>query len=67
MERLTQKNKQNTSYYYPECFKRCDGIGASKKCDSCIITEKICESLGKYEELEDNGLLMIFPFKIVQR
>lgn len=52
MERLTNKNSGG-DYYYPMCFEKCDGLGASSKCDNCEITIGACEKLGRYEDLED--------------
>lgn len=60
MERLT-KNNGNGDYYYPKCFEKCDGLGASSKCDNCEITTGACEKLGKYEDLEEHGLLLRLP------
>lgn len=63
MERLTDKNVVG-NYFYPKCFKKCDGLGASSKCDNCEITTSICEKLGKYEDLEEQGRLVILPCKV---
>ena len=52
MERLTDKNAVG-NYFYPKCFEKCDGLGASSKCDNCEITTSVCEKLGKYEDLEE--------------
>ena len=52
MERLTDKNAVG-NYFYPKCFEKCDGLGASSKCDNCDIMTSICEKLGKYEDLEE--------------
>ena len=60
MERLTEKNAVG-NYFYPKCFEKCDGLGASRKCDNCEITTSICEKLGKYEDLEEQGLLLRLP------
>ena len=57
MERLTDKNADG-NYFYPKCFEKCDGLGASRKCDNCEITTSICEKLGKYEDLEEQGRLV---------
>lgn len=63
MERLTDKNAAG-SYFYPKCFEKCDGLGASSKCDNCEIMTSICEKLGKYEDLEEQGRLIKLPCKI---
>ena len=63
MERLT-KNNGNGDYYYPKCFEKCDGLGASSKCDNCEITTGACEKLGRYEDLEEQGRLIKLPCKI---
>lgn len=60
MERLTEKNSVG-SYFYPKCFEKCEGLGASSKCDNCEIVTSICEKLGKYEDLEEQGRMIIFP------
>ena len=63
MERLTDKNDVG-NYFYPKCFEKCDGLGASRKCDKCEIATSICEKLGKYEDLEEQGRLIKLPCKI---
>ncbi len=61
MERLTKRNEDDTAYYYPNCFKECDGVGYSSKCDTCSLQDKVCEKLGRYEDLEEQGLLPKLP------
>ena len=63
MERLTDKNAVG-NYFYPKCFEKCDGFGASSKCDNCEIMTSVCEKLGKYEDLEEQGRLVKLPCKI---
>ena len=63
MERLTEKNAVG-NYFYPKCFEKCDGLGASSKCDNCEIMTSVCEKLGKYEDLEEQGRLVKLPCKI---
>ena len=63
MERLTDKNADG-NYFYPKCFEKCDGLGASRKCDKCEIATSICEKLGKYEDLDEHGRLVKLPCKI---
>ena len=63
MQRLTDKNADG-NYFYPKCFEKCDGLGASRKCDNCEITTSICEKLGKYEDLEEQGRLVKLPCKV---
>ena len=62
MERLTDRNAVGY-YFYPKCFEKCDGLGASRKCDNCEITTSICEKLGKYEDLEEQGRLIKIPLE----
>ena len=63
MDRLTKKNDSG-GYYYPKCFEKCNGLGESSKCDNCEITTSVCEKLGKYEDLEEQGLLLRLPCKV---
>ena len=63
MERLTDKSIVG-NYFYPKCFEKCDGLGASSKCDNCEIMTSICEKLGKYEDLEEQDRLIKLPCKI---
>lgn len=63
MERLTDKNAVG-NYFYPKCFEKCDGLGASSKCDNCEIMTSICEKLGKYEDLEEQGRLIKIPLEV---
>ena len=63
MERLTDKNAVG-NYFYPKCFEKCDGFGASSKCDNCEIMTSVCEKLGEFEDLEEQGLLLRLPCKI---
>ena len=63
MERLTYRNADG-NYFYPKCFEKCDGLGASSKCDNCEIMTSICEKLGKYEDLEEQDRLIKLPCKI---
>ena len=63
MERLTDKNAVG-NYFYPKCFEKFDGFGASSKCDNCEIMTRVCEKLGKYEDLEEQGRLVKLPCKI---
>ena len=61
MERLTERNEADTAYYYPNCFKECDGLGYSSKCNKCDFTYEVCEKLGEYEDAEEQGLLLRLP------
>ncbi len=63
MERLTDKNDVG-NYYYPKCFEKCGGLGASGKCDNCEIMTSVCQKLGKYEDLEEQGGLIKLPCKV---
>lgn len=64
MERLTKRNESNTAYYYPKCFKKCDGLGTSEACNKCELQNDTCEKLGHYEDLEEQGLLLKLPCKV---
>ena len=52
MERLTA---YDGDYYYPHCMRgsTCDGRGPSEKCKECEFDDRICVTIGKYE---DTGL-----------
>lgn len=63
MERLTKKNDSG-GHYYPKCFEKCNGLGASSKCDNCEIMTSVCEKLGDYEDLEEQGRLVKLPCKV---
>lgn len=63
MSRLTKKNDSG-DYYYPKCFEKCNGLGASSKCDNCEIMTSVCEKLGEYEDLDEQGRLVILPCKV---
>lgn len=52
MARLTRRTECG-DVYYPECYERCYGEGASEKCNDCDYDEKICDTLAGYE---DTGL-----------
>lgn len=60
MERLTGRDEHGNANY-PYCFREdtCKGYGASSKCDDCPMTTKICEKLAQYEDLEEQGKLLI--------
>ena len=49
MERLTA---YDGDYYYPHCMRgsTCDGRGPSEKCKECEFDERVCVTLGKYED-----------------
>lgn len=61
--RLTKRNSKDT-YYYPECFKKCAGLGSTAKCNGCETLDNICEKLGEYEDLEEQGKLIKLPCKV---
>jgi hypothetical protein len=52
IKRLTERGEQG-NVFYPECFKRCDGVGCSSDCDSCDFSDAILYKLAAYE---DTGL-----------
>jgi len=64
MERLTRRNEGDSAYYFPNCFKECDGVGYSSKCDKCGFQDEVCEKLGEYEDLDEQGLLLKLPCKV---
>lgn len=66
MDRLTKNNREDNKgdYYYPECLERCDGLGASEKCNECDFCYAVCEKLGKYEDLDEQGRLIKLPCKV---
>ena len=64
MERLTKRNEADTAYYYPKCFEKCDGLGVTEKCNNCVLVNDVCEKLGEYEDLEEQGLLLKLPCKV---
>lgn len=63
MERLTKRNDIG-NYFYPKCFEKCGGLGASSKCDNCEIMTSVCQKLGEYEDLEEQGRLVKLPCKV---
>ena len=63
MERLTERSVIG-NYFYPKCFEKCDRNGSSEKCNDCEITTSICEKLGKYEDLEEQGRLIKLPCSV---
>lgn len=63
MGRLTKKNDSG-GHYYPKCFEKCNGLGASSECDDCEIMTSVCEKLGDYEDLEEQGRLLKLPCKV---
>ena len=63
MERLTKRNEADTAYYYPKCFEKCDGLGTSEKCNNCVLVYDVCEKLGEYEDLEEQGRLIKIPLE----
>ena len=64
MDRLTKRNKADTTYYYHKCFEKCDGLGATEKCNNCVLVYDVCEKLGDYYDLEEQGLLLKLPCKV---
>lgn len=44
MERLTKRNEADTAYYYPDCFKKCDGLGYSSNVINAISHMKFAKS-----------------------
>ena len=64
MERLTEMNGNKTAHFYPQCFKKCGGIEYSRKCDRCDLLDEVCDKLGEYEDLEEQGKLLKLPCKV---
>lgn len=63
MERLTKRSEKGYAYF-PKCFEEpCLGMGdcLDKKCD---LMSEVCEKLATYEDLEEQGLLVILPCPI---
>nr|DAH31940.1 MAG TPA: hypothetical protein [Caudoviricetes sp.] len=61
-ERLTKREKNGLAYF-PMCFTPpCNGEGC--KDENCIFISDVCEQLAKYEELEEQGLLLRLPCKV---
>lgn len=64
MERLTKKSYYGM-HYFSDCFNdECYGFGINEKCEVCGVNRKICEKLGEYEDLEEQGLMLRLPCKI---
>ena len=61
MERLTKRNETDTAYYYPACFGECYDLGSRPECDQCDFSYSVCEKLGEYEDLEEQGKLLKLP------
>lgn len=64
MERLTKINEHGTAHFYPQCFEKCEGTGYSRKCDNCNLLDRVCDKLGEYEDLEEQGKLLKLPAPI---
>lgn len=64
MKRLTKESNVNGYYYYEECFKKCNGEGMGEQCSDCDLTIDICNKLGRYEDLEEKGLVLRRPVGI---
>lgn len=63
MKRLTKRNIHGVPYY-PECFDKCAGKGPSIKCHCCYFEHEIIIKLANYEDLEEQGRLIVLPCKI---
>lgn len=62
MKRLTKRNIHGVPYY-PECFDKCAGKGPSIKCHCCYFEHEIIIKLAEYEDLEEQGRLIVLPCK----
>lgn len=60
MKRLTKRNIHGVPYY-PECFDKCAGKGPSIKCHCCYFEHEIIIKLAEYEDLEEQGRLIVLP------
>lgn len=64
MGRLTKKSDYGM-HYFSDCFNdECSGFGSNEKCEVCGVNRKICEKLGEYEDLEEQGRLIKLPCKV---
>ena len=63
MKRLTKRNIHGVPYY-PECFDKCAGKGPSIKCHCCYFEHEIIIKLAEYEDLEEQGRLLVLPCKV---
>lgn len=64
MVRLTKKSDYGM-HYFSDCFNdECSGFGSNEKCEVCGVNRKICEKLGEYEDLEEQGRLIKLPCKV---
>ena len=66
--RLTAKGEDG-SYYYPECFRRCDGLQDSLHggCEGCDVEMAICHRIGRYEDIGLRPTLLADVAKILAR
>lgn len=63
MDRLTGRNRKGGAYFN-KCFEEpCNGEGASDRCDKCDYLLDVCEKLAHYEDMEEQGKLLILPCK----
>ncbi len=62
MDRLTEKLEGHESYYYPHCFESgCSETSGLCICEDCSFPNKVCQKLGEYEDLEEQGKLLKLP------
>lgn len=63
MERLTNITEIGNAYF-PKCFEEpCYGMGECLD-DNCSLMLDACKKLAAYEDLEEQGLLVILPCKV---
>ena len=58
MERLTVRRKDGGAYY-----KHCNKTACNSNCFECDFELQVLEKLAKYEDLEEQGLLVKLPIK----
>lgn len=63
MDRLTGRNREGGACFN-KCFEEpCNGEGASDRCDKCDYLLDVCEKLAHYEDMEEQGKLLMLPCK----
>lgn len=60
MERLTERELYNGKV----CFTKCEKMECKDKCSCCDVPKEVIKKLKKYEDLEEQGLLLKLPCSI---